>query len=167
RHSDPFVLRVTACPRSRGRKGPDRDSHAMHRDDLDLAATLDAVLRCRGKDLDGAVVCESDRPASARADAHRDRRVSPDELPERSWPASLGTAQRGEDPERGGRAGDAEAHADEQLVDRVLLQRRANKAADPEHREETEQDRSRGRIVATCERKVNAEQTHRDRDPYP
>src|SRR6185295_754292 len=78
----PFFLRVTARPRSRGRKGADRDSHAMYRDDLDLAAARDAGLGRRGKDLDGAVVRESDHATSARANAHRDCCVPPDELSE-------------------------------------------------------------------------------------
>src|SRR6267143_1350376 len=131
----------------------------MHRDDLDLAAARDAVLRCRGKDLDGSVIREPDRATSARPDAHCDHRVTPDELRERCWPVPLSAAERREDPERRACPGDAESDADEQLVDRFLLERRAHEAPYPEHREETEEDRRCGRVVTTQEGKVHAEET--------
>jgi len=88
----------------------------MHRDDLDLAAARDAVLRCRGKDLDGSVIREPDRATSARPDAHCDHRVTPDELRERCWPVPLSAAERREDPERRACPGDAESDAKKQAL---------------------------------------------------
>src|SRR5712664_4028775 len=161
----PSFFRVARSAGLRRRKRTDRDGHAVYRDDLDLATAGDADLRGRGKDLDSSVIGKADRATRPGADADGDDGVTSDELAQRGRPPALGTTQRGKDAQGGRRTRDAEPEGDEQLSERVLLQRGAEQTADPVHREETEEDRRRGRVIATQKRKMHPEQSRRDAQP--